>query len=327
MLSLFRTNQSIANFFLVFYAAIYRILPFFFGTQEWSQHSGILSESTLAIVGSGPFSYILALLLVCFQALLINTAVASYRITNEVSLFPGLFYILVSSSIPEFQGLSAPLLANTFYILALMELFKTYKKYSSAAEIFNVGLWLAIGSLFYFSMISFVLLAIFGLVIVRAFRPKEIVMFLCGFFAPYFLINVYYFWTDRWPYFWQHHFADNFGFFDFAASPLGWEHYVKLGFFALLVIFAIVNYSRFNFKKTIQVQKYINILYLGLLCAGLALMLQANTTLQHLLLLAPPLGIFLSFTFLNLNRQLAATLHLLLLFLLLILQCKPLWMA
>ena len=127
MLSLFRTNQSIANFFLVFYAAIYRTTPFIFGSQEWSQHSGILSESFIALVGNGAFSHVLALILVCVQAILINIAVASYRITNEVSLFPGLFYILLTSSIPEFQGLSVPLLANTLYILALMELFKTHK--------------------------------------------------------------------------------------------------------------------------------------------------------------------------------------------------------
>jgi len=327
VLSLFRTNQIIANVLLIFYAAICRFSPFVTGHVAESANAGILADYFYTFTNGHPVLVnILSILIVFIQAILVNILVAQYRMANEMSLFPGLFYILLVSSIPDFLSLSPPLLANTFYIIALLQLFETYKKNTVAAGIFNTGFWLAIGSLFYFSTITFVILAFIGLGTIRTARLKENLVLIIGFIVPYFLCNVIYFWNDQLGLFWQQQFTDNFGFLDLAEVKVDWELYVKLLFFLLLILFAMFNAGSFGFKKNTQVRKYIGILYWGMLIAGLATTIQASVSLQHLLLLTPPLAIFLSFSFQKINKPMAESIHLVLLFAILILQFKPLWM-
>ena len=126
MLSLFRTNQLVANVLFIFYAAICRMSSYFTGLEGELSNPGILAEYLYSFTAAKPFlSNSLSILLVFLQAMLINVIVAKHRMANEVTMFPGLFYILLCSSIPEFLAFSPPLLANTFYIIALFQIFKT----------------------------------------------------------------------------------------------------------------------------------------------------------------------------------------------------------
>ncbi|MEL6863671.1 MAG: hypothetical protein AAFP19_04595 [Bacteroidota bacterium] len=324
MLELFRTNQFIANVLLLFYIALLRFSVFLYPPTQEVGASGILSESLLSLVD--PQSWLaasLSILLLFIQAILLNIIVSRYRMASELSLFPGLLYILLCSSIPEFLSLSPPFLANTFLLIALLELFDVYKRNRVAGEIFNAGFWLALASLCYMPYISFLLLTFIGLGILRAVRLRESWMLLIGFAVPYLLSNVYYFWNDRLADFWQIQFAYIIGWPDFPAIDL--EISIKLAFFGGLLLFVVFNINRYAFKKNIQVQKNIQILYWSLLLAGMACLFVPQLALSHLLLLCPALAVFLSFSFLNANRQTSEAIHLILLVAVLLLQFKPLW--
>ena len=159
MLNFFRTNQLAFNFFLIFYAILLRGSSFIVPSQEATfGKSGVFSLWVLDLCdGFGALPFIVGILLVFVHAVMINVIVARFRMANEVSLLPGVCYILLASSIPEFLNLSPILLANTFFIIALFELFGSFRQKSVIANIFNVGFWLGIGSLFYFSEIIFIL--------------------------------------------------------------------------------------------------------------------------------------------------------------------------
>ena len=66
-----------------------------------------------------------------------NIIIAKFRMASSVSLFPGLFYVLLVSMLPEFLTLSPALLANTFFIIAIWELFETYRKNEVSGNIVN----------------------------------------------------------------------------------------------------------------------------------------------------------------------------------------------
>ncbi|MEM9918027.1 MAG: hypothetical protein AAF990_08025 [Bacteroidota bacterium] len=313
MLSLFRTNQIVANFLLLFYAVFLRFSVFWVAPSFEPTFNGVLGEYTIRSIGTlGVFPFILGVILLSLQALLINITISRYRTAGELSLFPGLFYILLASSFPEFLFLSPALIANTFYILALMEMMHTYKNNAAAGRIVNAGFWIAIGSLFYFSHIVFLILAFSALGILRAFRLKEAIMVIIGFAVPYVIANVYFFWTDQWSMFWQQQFVNTWSFLDVSRLSIQGDQLFRLIFLVLITLVALLSFRRYTVKKKIQVQKNINIIYWALFWGALTFLFQADIQYDHFLILLPPLGILLSINFLQMKPPTAESLHLLL---------------
>lgn len=325
MLALFRTNQSLLNILLVFYAAGLHIVAFVFLDHKTQVTPGILSEGIFNWIGTtGPVPIITTILLLAIQGTMLNILVTSNRLTKEVNLFPGVFYILIASSLIDFSNISPLHLANTFLIIVLLELMSTYKKPAAADRIFNTGFWTAVASLFYFSYIVFLLLIFVALNVLRAFNIKERLMFLTGALVPYILTGLYYFWNDQWDYFIQHQFIQNISYFDFEITGNDIIDYVKLGLFALLVIIGILSFGKYTYKQNIQVQKKISIIFWTMLIAFLSIFFQANIHLENLLIIAVPLGLLLSFNLTLMQKQYAEVLHFLLLVLVILLQFQTL---
>ncbi len=326
MLSFFRTNQFIANLFLIVYTIIVRFSLFFIRPEGEITISGAYSKGLYDLVSPDSLlSFFLAALLVCFQGVIINVIIARFRIGSEVSLFPGLFYILLSSAIPEFLFLSPALLGNTFLIFMLMELFSIYKKHASTGSIFNTGFWLGLSSLMHPPNMFFVILVFIAIGLLKAFKFKERLIILLGFFCTYFISGVYFFWNDGLSDFLNQQFLGAFRFLDFKQL-VGLEYKIKLASFALLLLFVILNYNRYLFKKKIQSQKYINISYWYLLVAGISTLFVPSLDLTQLIVLTPTLGILLSFTFLKMSKSMAEALHFLFLVGILLVQFKGLWL-
>jgi len=320
VLALFRTNQFVANILLLLYAIVVRGSIFIHSETLTLSQPGIFSE--LVYQWISPYSiegFLLATVLVFIQAVIINVVVGKNRIANEISLLPGMFYILLSSAFSDFLYLSPLILANTFYIIVLMELFSSYRKYSAAGAIFNIGLWAGVASLFYGSYLFLFILGMAGLGIIRSFKVKEQLMAISGLLTPYILAGTYFFLVDQFSEFWQKQISDNLGFLDLEGTA-DLTFYIKIGLLLLLLLTFVFSYNNYTKKKNIQQQKYINVLFTGLLLSTLPFFFQANIRLDHLLILVPTGGILLSFNFQNARPQIAESIHLLLLIGLLVLQ-------
>ncbi len=314
MLSIFRSNQLLLSLLLLFYAGLLHLSVYWNGTPWEPAQYGLFSELVYQWVGkSGWLSQAITVVLLSIHGTMLNGLNFTHRLIDEVNLFPGLFYVLIACLLPEFLYLSPLHLANTFYLLALIDLMAIYNRPRSAGLIFNAGLWIGIGSLFYFSWFIFILLALIALNILRAFDIRERLMVLVGVLVPYILTALFFFWFDLLDYFLDRQFRLSYAWFDFRpALPLP-ATYFKLGVFAVLLLVVLFSHNRYLFKKTIQVQKKINLLFWGLLCSGLTLLFQPAIQLDHLLMLAPPLGLLLAINFTRLNRNWSELLHLLLL--------------
>ena len=327
MLALFRTNQFAVNVLLILYTLIIRGALFIVPANDWSpSDAGVLSEFLYAAVGTtGLLPELVACLLIFIQAIIVNMMVGRNRLASQITLFPGLFYILIASSLPEFLHLSPVLIANTFYLVAVWELFGIYHKTGSTGRLFNAGLWIGVASLCYFSFLTFLLLGIISIALLRAFRLSEIMSFLSGIFVPFFLSCVYFFVVDQLPAYWQTFDAFDFSIYKGSAAA-NWETYTKLGFFGLLVLIAIFNYSNYTSKKELKAQKQIGILFWSLLLGGFSIIFPPVLPLEHLLILALPLGIFMALNFLNLKPATAELLHTILFFSILLMHFKQYWL-
>jgi hypothetical protein len=319
MLTFFRTNQQFLNVLLLFYLAIMRASTFIHTANIVPREQGILTDWVYAFFP--PLSMpaaIFAFLLIFFQATAINQIIARYRVATEISLLPGVFYCFFTSMMPDFLPLSSILLANTFLIFAVYNLYDTYKNNYVAGRIFDAGLWLGVASLFHFSYIFLLLWGVICLGILRGMRFKEFFMFLIGLIVPIFLVGVYSFWVDKMTLF-AAHFYKNTGIMSFIPYQSSMI-YVKIGITALLLMLTIIASSQFFSRRNMTAQKYISMLYWLMLFCGLTTLTQHKIELNQLLILSIPLSILLSMTFQRIPFAMSEALHMLLLMIALILQ-------
>lgn len=311
MLSFFRTNQIFLSILLVFYILLLRFSTFLEHPFQWiPSGQGVFAVEVYSFMGSqSMWAQILAIVLLLIQGFMVNLLSINNRLTNEVNLFPGVFYILSSCLVPDMLYLSPVLLGNTFMMIALLELFGTYKKNNCADKIFNAGFWIGIASLFYFSFAFYLILLMAGLNILRAFKIQERLMALIGLLVPYILVGFYFYWFDRFDEFWATQVSDNLGFFNLGIGQRNWASTVNILIFAALLIFTIGNNGLFLSKKNIQAQKKISILYWVLISAGIGAIFQNGLTFEHLMCFAPAFGVFLAISFTEMKNQWAESIH------------------
>ena len=279
------------------YTILVRVWLIFDGQPPAFNMKGVLTDWLFSGLNpDGGFALLLSILVVYFQALMLNRLIIRNRITQELTLFPGLFYILLVSFFPEYNGLSAPLLANTFVILALDRLLSTHKSTGNVSRIFTAGFWFSVAFLFYFGYIVLFICGILGLSMLRTIKPRELLQFLIGFLAPMFIVGMldYLMQSDISDL--THHFKDHIGFLDIDI-PMGWPLYLQMALFGGLVILVLFNYSSFTLKKNIHVQKKINLMYMWLFILFGIVLVQSGIFYEEWTILSLPLACFIAMFF------------------------------
>lgn len=323
MLSIFRTNQLPYSIFLLFYAALLHLSVFVI-QEEWAPMSpGLLSRWGYDLLGgaSGWNAEIAAVLLLTAQAIGINALVLEHRLGEEQNLFPGLFYILVGSVLPGMTHLSPALLGNSFLIIALSQLFRTYKNQHASGAIFNVGFWTAVASLFIPAYIVFLLLGFIGLNSLRGLDIKERLVLLSGAIVPYGLAGTVLFWNGQLAAGIQTHFYETFALASFVTTS-GFPFWAAVVAFSLMLLLALIQYGGLVYRKTIQVQKKVGLLYWMILTGGLSTLTIMGIQIENWLSITIPLGIIMGFVFTNMPRRWSESLHLMLLAAVLILHYR-----
>lgn len=281
-------------------------------TEVWEPSSaGILSNVVYGYVGTnGWLPDLIALILILLQALLLNVLSARFRVSKEVTMFPGVFYILLTSTLPSFLHLSPVVMGNTFLIIGLSSLFNSYKKTSVAGSIFNVGFWFGMASLFYFSNFAFILLAIFGMATLRSIRINEIFMIIVGMIAPLFLLGTIFYLLDDLNNFYQTTFIQGFGFWNFVWVE-HWSNYIPVVLFGMLILIIFGSGNIYFQKQSIRTQKNIQVLYYFVIISFLTVLIQKEVRIEQLLLLAIPFSLMLPLNFLEFRkREIGSGIHL-----------------
>jgi hypothetical protein len=143
------------------------------------------------------FSIIIAYLLVLMIALLLVNFNTSAFFISERNFLPALIYILLSSYIPQYQILNPVLPAALFLILGIRKIIESYKVQGTAFSLFDAGMLISIGSLFYASLIWFGLLLIIGIAILRTGSIKEVIISVLGLAAPLFIVYGFFYVTGK----------------------------------------------------------------------------------------------------------------------------------
>ncbi|MDO8366483.1 MAG: hypothetical protein Q7T20_06780 [Saprospiraceae bacterium] len=305
MLSFFRSNQFFVAIPLALYVIIVH-LGALMGTLQPPAPAldhGLLYQSWFGWVETQPFySALTATFLVFIQAVSVNVWADEYRLMGERNWFPGLFYTLLVSALPDFLFVSAPLVAATFLPFSLWRIFKAYQKPNVAAAIFDGALWIAVASLFYPPSLWLLVAGFTGLGVVRVFRLHERFIFFTGIFAPLFLVWLWYFWADRGVEFRDAQWGNLFQIYRFDAV-FDAKMLYKTMLVAFLAFFSLLGIGSLSNRKGIQSQKFAGVLYWFLAVGVLSLLLRPVWRWEQLLLPAAASGILLSHAFQSMRNR------------------------
>jgi hypothetical protein len=203
VIALFK-QKSPANLIVLLIFSLLIKMPLFLYSKDIiaTAHDGrlyhlFLSFFTTPGKANGLTCSVIAFTLLYGQGLLLNYLVNENRMTSRQTFLPAMAYMLISSLLPEWNYLSAPLLATTIIIWCFIKVFKLYNAAIASGIIFNIGLLLGISSFIYLPSIIFLLCILLGLMILRPFRFKEFILLILGILTPYYFYAIYLFLNDR----------------------------------------------------------------------------------------------------------------------------------
>jgi hypothetical protein len=165
--------------------------------QDGRLYHALVSFLTSPGASNAWVSAMVAFVLLYMQALMLNYLINEYRMTPRQSYLPGMSYLLLTSLLPEWNYLSAPLVAATFIIWMFISLYRLYNVAGAGGKVFNIGLIAGISSFIFFPAALFIVCILIGLMILKPFRLNETFLFLMGCLAPYYFFALYLFLTDQ----------------------------------------------------------------------------------------------------------------------------------
>jgi len=281
---------------LLVYTVVVRSFSFFRDDSISTAHDGVLMTHIRDwATPEGILTDIAVIVLVFLQATFINRYVIKYRLASRITLFPGLFYILLCSLLPSFQSLSPELIANTFMILFFGEVYKIYKKKVYALALFNVGFLSGMAFLVQPAYGLLLFCALPAIAIMNAINTKRFIQTLIGALVPIVWMMFFYFMIDMGDDLWPRALAGlsivNPGKLS-AVTP-----WYGLIVYLVVILACLLSYNSNLAKKLIKARKGIDLLYWLLLAGSLTILVQRDFDEYNLLALMFPAGALISFYF------------------------------
>lgn len=301
IVGIFKKNLFFNSLLLLPFAMIMRLYSLIFANSlKPAEQGGILYDLFLQILPeSHLFQSILSIFIVFFEAVLINRLVIKNRFSRDITLLPGMFFIILVSIKPSMQVLSPIMIGLLFVILSFSNLFKTYKKYNSERYLFNAGFYLGISVLLYSNYIYLLIPLFFSLLSIRTFKLRELLQMISGILLVFYFYAFGLYWYEKplvLP-------KINFGFSLITINDI--YDYFILGFYLFLILNTIISFRKFIIKKSIQSQKKINIVFSILIFSIVTFFfVQADDIFNYLYLIAFALSFFTAMIFLRIKNNL-----------------------
>ncbi len=254
-------------------------------------------DATLSPIGN----ISIAVFVVFFQAILFNQIINKHNILGKSSFLPAASYIIVCSVFTPFLSFTPPLLCNFFLLYIFNKILVEYKNNSSIGVMFDLGLVVALGTLFYFPFVGFLLLLWVALLLFKPFYWREWISVMVGFLTLMFILGVYYYWNNK--------------LLDFVEiwKPLSTKLpiYINielLDYIVLLPIVVCVLMSMYFlnqnfFKSYVLVRKSFQLAVFILLIALFTFYLKSDFRINHFLLCGLPIALSVSYYFINAKKN------------------------
>ena len=253
------------------------------------------------VFGRGQLFYeIMAFILVFLQSLLFTRIINNNKVFIERNYLPGLMYVIVMSMSFDVNKLSPSLMATTFLLMAINSLFRHIDNGNRTSErIFEIGLFIGIGSLFYHPFPVYVLWALLSLIMFTPVKLNQILLLLLGFAMPIAIMFLFFYLAGTLDSFYEMWLLNTFrvNYFkgkDLIQNVLIYGIPLVLSVFGIIKVFGNIRYTSFQNRKH-------QIFVLSGVFGLIAFFFSENTATYQLLCLSPFLAFFLTAWFIHLK--------------------------
>ncbi len=256
---------------------------------------------------------VISFIIVLFVAFLIQQINSRYALIKARTKLPAVIYIIIIGGFTAMHTLHPVFFAAIFLLLGLNSLFSIFNNPSPQLEIFNAGLFIAIGTLFYFNLIVLLPAFLIAVSIIRRERKwREFLILIIGFIIPIAFALTYTFFTDQ--------LNDTFVIFQkniFSSINHFKTNYPLQGFLGLLIFLTIIGsfkiMQQYDSRK-VSTRKYYMALFVIFFFSMLSFIFIPATSQEMLVIAVIPLTFLISNFFVSIEsvfwRELLFTLFL-----------------
>ena len=256
---------------------------------------------------------ILSLVIVFFVAFLIQLINSKYSLIKARTKLSAVIYIIIIGGFTSMHTLHPVYFAAIFTLLGINSLFAIFNNSNPRLEIFNAGLFIAIGTLFYFNLIVLLPAFLIGISSLRRERKfGEFMILFVGFIIPMAFAITYAFFTDQ--------LAETFVIFQKnILSPINHfkTNYFLQGFLGLLILLTILGsfkmVQQYDSRK-VSTRKYYLMLFVIFAFSMLSFIFIPATSQEMLVISVIPVSFLISNLFISIEsafwRELLFTLFL-----------------
>lgn len=196
VIRIFKTNQILANIFIVLLAVLL-LMPGYFSssiihelnTNNYSLFNFRIENSFLDVL--------LISLLIGFQGVFLNFIVNREKLIKGNTHLIGLFYVILNGGVAILFSVNPIIISNTFIITILLLFFKLYSLNDAKALLFNTGFLLGISTLIYAPLFCLFPLIWIVLSYIRTPNFRDFFVSLLGFLLPFIYLVVYLYLTNQ----------------------------------------------------------------------------------------------------------------------------------
>ena len=134
--------------------------------------------------------------LILFQAIYFNYISSERQLFTERNYVPGILYILFLNVSVDCSTLSPALMGSTFILLAFGTLIRQMQREGVTDEVFEMGFYLSMGTLFYLPMGLFELWAIASMLLYTGATFRQHILTFFGYVFPIALVLFFFFFRD-----------------------------------------------------------------------------------------------------------------------------------
>ena len=202
ILQILKSNRLLNYLFYLIIGILFWINSFLFPSlYEFfeGENTGILYFPIYKITDSFPVLQVfLSLIIVFFIAVLIQQINNRFALIKAKTKLPIVIYIIIIGGFTFMHTLHPVLLAAIFTLFGINSLLAIFNNPQPQLDIFNAGLYIAIGTLFYFNLIVLFPAFLIAISLLRRERNwREFFILAIGFIIPFMFALSYAFFTDQ----------------------------------------------------------------------------------------------------------------------------------
>lgn len=228
---------------------------------------------------------IFAFLLMSFEAVFINSILASNQIISKVSTLGAVVFLLMMNLLPVQTTFYPFLLASVFLLMFVHTLFALYQTQHPELYLLNAGFYLSFATMCYFPVL---LLAVWGIIALAVVQKRSLRLHLIpfiGLLLPYFFyFAAHYLMGDMLQV--LQNYSDYFSNLHLYVQGFTWLRIGLLAFLLSVSAFPVFAQHNYSFEKTVAVRTKITMTVILLAFGVLMLFFDADPMLSGVLFIA-----------------------------------------